>query len=129
MTGFLSPDEIWTCQEDLFIETDKYWAKLHVKDDKKLDHEYYDVKSGYKNSKGTHIHSGYTLGGNRFFDAPKGLLGTISKDVESALYGKLPSEKFVRDVSKNDFQVIVAFTIKGSSRESRVSKFEITERV
>ena len=123
----IDPNEIWTTQEDLYIETKNHWAKLRVRYDKKLDQNYYDVIAGIKGQDAIHVHQGFTLTGNLFFNEHRDIIPAIHKTVDSSLHGKFPDETIVYNDSKGKFKTRLSFEIKDSSRESKVVRFEVVE--
>lgn len=125
----IDPRTLWTAQEDLYIENDKWWAKLRVRKDRKSDQDYYDILAGKKEKnlkKEPHYHQGVALDSNHLFLEPRDSIGEIKHKVESQLYGKTIDEK-VNYKTKNEMKFDMKFEVKGSSRESKVIRFKFLD--
>jgi len=122
----IDPRTLWTAQEDLYIENDKFWAKLRVLKYKKTGQDYYDILAG-KKGKESHYHQGIGLDSNTLFLIDRGVIGKVEHKVESQLYGKTIDEEVKYKASKGRIKFNMTFEVKASSRESKIIRFKFLD--
>ena len=117
--------DMWTSQEPLHTSNEKYWLKLRVLKDNKTQQKYYDILGGIK-GKESHIHYGFDLIGNKIFDQPRNQIQKTRKTIDSALHGRISDDTEILKDSQPKINFILTINPHGASRESRVTRFEIT---
>lgn len=122
----VSREEIGTDQVRLDTRSENFWGKLRVKEDKK-GFFYYDVLVGKKENHEAHVHMGYDLIGNPIFVEDRGRIENITRNIESNLHGKLPTEKFEYKKTTPKLKVSLGFRPDGPTKSSIVNKFELIE--
>jgi len=116
--------DLWTTQEPLEVKYKKYWLKLRVLDDDSKQ-KYYDILGGIK-GKEPHIHFGVDLLGNHIFNEPRNKVQKIRKTIDSRLHGRISDETIILKDTPPKINFVLEVTPDGTSKESKITKFEIT---
>ena len=117
--------DLWTKQEPLDVQSNRYWLKLRVLEDNKTHQKYYDILGGIK-SQDPHIHYGFDLLGNQIFDQPRNQIQKLRKIIDSSLHGRTSDETKILKNTSPKINFILRITPDGTSKESKITRFEIT---
>lgn len=125
MVEHIELKNLWTTQEPLDVKYKKYWLKLRVLEDDNTQQKYYDILGGIK-GKEPHIHYGFDLLGNNIFDRPRNKIQKIRKTIDSHLHGRISNETKILKDTPPKINFVLEITPDATSKESKVTKFEIT---
>ena len=125
MTEYVELKDLWTEQEQLDVKSDRYWLKLRVLESTETQQKYYDILGGIKGQE-PHIHYGFDLLGNQIFDRPRNQIQKVRKMTDSSLYGRTSDETKILKNTSPKINFILSITPDGTSKESKVTRFEIT---